>query len=435
MLGRCRRPARLFVVGPRGYLRVALQGDPDRATELMRPRSSRSTFHPCVSVQRSTAGATAPSRSRSRPGRSSTCGSTRRATMHVVGGRGVLAVLLLLVTLPLAVRRRTPAATLLTAAGALVLGAFLVSHSNGVPVEVFLAMLLAFYSVGAHCDDRRSPVVGAVAVAAIAAADLARPGTFSASGTRPAAWLAFAIAWLVGRDLRRRRQRVADLEDRARAAGARARGEGAAGGRRGARAHRARAPRRDRARRQRDRRAGASGAASPRRPAACRRRLPRDRVERPRRARRAAPPARNPPLRGRAARDRAAAGARLAPVARRAGARVRIAGASCGSRASPCTCPPGSTSPPTASCRRRSPTSSSTPGDAAAEVVIRYRTRALELDVVDDGRGAATSVNGSGHGLIGMRERVALYGGTLEAGTRDGGGYAVRARLPLGDAT
>src|SRR6266576_4795373 len=137
------------------------------------------------------------------------------ATTHVVGGRGVLSVLLLLVTLPLALRRRTPAATLLTAAGALVLGAFLVSHSNGVPVGVFLAMLLAFYSVGAHCDDRRSPLVGAIAVAAIAAADLARPGTFSASGTRPSAWLAFAIAWLVGRDLRRRRQRVAELEDRA----------------------------------------------------------------------------------------------------------------------------------------------------------------------------------------------------------------------------
>jgi len=73
--------------------------------------------------------------------------------------------------------------------------------------------------------------------------------------------------------------------------------------------------------------------------------------------------------------------------------------------------------------------------EAAAEVVVRYTTRALELDVLDDGRSRATSVNGSGHGLIGMRERVALYGGTLETGTRDGGGYAVRARLPFGDAT
>ena len=74
-------------------------------------------------------------------------------------------------------------------------------------------------------------------------------------------------------------------------------------------------------------------------------------------------------------------------------------------------------------------------GDAAAEVVIRYEAHALELDVVDDGRDPGTSANGSGHGLIGMRERVALYGGTLNAGMRASGGYAVRARLPLEDAT
>jgi hypothetical protein len=66
------------------------------------------------------------------------------ATMQVVGGRGVLSVLLLFVTLPLALRRRRPAATVLTGAGALVLAAALVSHSQGIPVEVFLAMLLAF---------------------------------------------------------------------------------------------------------------------------------------------------------------------------------------------------------------------------------------------------------------------------------------------------
>src|SRR5438874_10689342 len=66
-------------------------------------------------------------------------------------------------------------------------------------------------------------------------------------------------------------------------------------------------------------------------------------------------------------------------------------------------------------------------GDAAAEVVIRYGARVLELDVLDDGHGRTASRNGSGHGLIGMRERVALYGARREAGPRDRGRYAVRA--------
>jgi signal transduction histidine kinase len=70
-------------------------------------------------------------------------------------------------------------------------------------------------------------------------------------------------------------------------------------------------------------------------------------------------------------------------------------------------------------------------GPAEAEIVVRYGSSALDLDVVDNGRGARASVNGSGHGLVGMRERTALYGGRLEAGPCEGGGYAVRARLPL----
>ena len=68
-------------------------------------------------------------------------------------------------------------------------------------------------------------------------------------------------------------------------------------------------------------------------------------------------------------------------------------------------------------------------GPARASVVVRYRPRALELEVIDDGRGCAQ--NGGGHGLVGMRERVALYGGELRTGSEHGGGYAVRARLPL----
>ncbi|MGZ4202188.1 MAG: sensor histidine kinase [Thermoleophilaceae bacterium] len=71
-------------------------------------------------------------------------------------------------------------------------------------------------------------------------------------------------------------------------------------------------------------------------------------------------------------------------------------------------------------------------GPAHAEVVLRYRPQALEVEVRDDGQGAAEpAADGAGHGLIGMRERVALYGGSLAIGPREGGGFEVRARLPL----
>jgi signal transduction histidine kinase len=72
-------------------------------------------------------------------------------------------------------------------------------------------------------------------------------------------------------------------------------------------------------------------------------------------------------------------------------------------------------------------------GPAHAEVTLRYGATALEVEVLDDGAGAAQkNGHGAGHGLIGMRERVALYGGELATGPRPGGGFAVRARLPLG---
>jgi signal transduction histidine kinase len=70
-------------------------------------------------------------------------------------------------------------------------------------------------------------------------------------------------------------------------------------------------------------------------------------------------------------------------------------------------------------------------GRAEASVLVRYEPDAVHIEVVDDGRGAGSAVaaNGSGQGLVGMRERAALYGGELEAGPRLGGGYRVAATL------
>lgn len=68
--------------------------------------------------------------------------------------------------------------------------------------------------------------------------------------------------------------------------------------------------------------------------------------------------------------------------------------------------------------------------DARARVLVRYERSALELSVEDDGA-AFDGRPAEGRGLVGMRERVSLYRGELEAGPRAGGGFAVRARLPL----
>lgn len=80
-------------------------------------------------------------------------------------------------------------------------------------------------------------------------------------------------------------------------------------------------------------------------------------------------------------------------------------------------------------------------GPARARVMLRYLPDALEVRISDNGVGigrgeAAPSLppEGGGHGLIGMRERVALFGGELEAGPRPEGGYAVLARIPTAEA-
>lgn len=70
------------------------------------------------------------------------------------------------------------------------------------------------------------------------------------------------------------------------------------------------------------------------------------------------------------------------------------------------------------------------PGTAAI-VRLTYKEPVLRLEISDNGRGTSVPADGSGHGLVGMRERVALYGGTVTAGPRTGGGFEVVAELPF----
>jgi signal transduction histidine kinase len=70
-----------------------------------------------------------------------------------------------------------------------------------------------------------------------------------------------------------------------------------------------------------------------------------------------------------------------------------------------------------------------------ADVLVRFGSGLLEVAIVDDGRGAPVDGADPGHGIIGMRERAALVGGELEVGPSPDGGFAVRARIPLEEAS
>ncbi|HEX2895199.1 MAG TPA: ATP-binding protein [Marmoricola sp.] len=69
-------------------------------------------------------------------------------------------------------------------------------------------------------------------------------------------------------------------------------------------------------------------------------------------------------------------------------------------------------------------------GASRCEVCVDYGPDRITVAVVDDGHGTSTG-EGGGHGLLGMRERVSLYGGELSAAPGPTGGFAVRASLPV----
>ena len=66
-----------------------------------------------------------------------------------------------------------------------------------------------------------------------------------------------------------------------------------------------------------------------------------------------------------------------------------------------------------------------------ADVTVRYSPDELQIEVRDNGRGGSSG-DGQGHGLVGVRERVKIYGGEMTAGAANGGGFVLNARLPIG---
>ena len=128
----------------------------------------------------------------------------------VKSGRAAAGSLFLLVTLPLAWRRRAPVAVLLMVIAATICARFAMRPIQG-PVTSFIAVIVAFYSVGANCAERRALLGGGSGLAALAVfIVVGQPGNLEAGSLA-----IFTVAWLIGRYLRQRRSQVSGLQERA----------------------------------------------------------------------------------------------------------------------------------------------------------------------------------------------------------------------------
>jgi len=342
----------------------------------------------------------------------------------VTAWRAAAGALLVLATLPLAWRRRAPVAVLFTVIGAAAGAAFTMRPSQG-PVTSFIAVIVAFYSVGANCAERRALLGGGTGLAALAVLIvIGQPGNLA-----PGSLAIFAVAWLTGRYLRQRRSQVSGLQDRA-------------------------------ARAERDREEQARAAVTEERGRIARelhdivahsvsvmviqaqagQRLISDAAQARTAFRSIEASGREAlvELRRllailRTADDQLAIGPQpglgslesLIDQVREAGLPVelRIEGQQV-------PLPPGVDLSAYRIVQEALTNTIKHAGPAKAEVILRYNTSALELEITDTGTRTAPGT-GTGHGLIGMRERTTLLGGDLVTGSRDCGGYRVRARLPL----
>ena len=347
---------------------------------------------------------------------------------HVVGPRPALAASYLVVSLALVARRRHPVGVLVVMIGAAVLPALAYGTSQGLGQA--LPFTVAMYTVGAHCT-RRTSVRCLVALLVVVAVQQALDPSYEKAtdplGAMPFLVLLVLLPWVSGMYIRTRRLYVAELRERADRAEAE----------REARARAAVADEQRRiARELHDAVAHAMSVMVIQAEAAEemldgdpeRARLPVQRIQR-------------------AGREGLAEMRRLLGVLR-SGESPGTAPQPGLSRLGALADEVGAAGLPVALTVEGSPRALPVGVDISAyrivqealtnalkhacasrvDVRVRYGA-ALELDVEDDGIGAAGRQN-SGHGLLGMRERVALYGGTLETGST-GRGFRVRATLPL----
>ena len=336
------------------------------------------------------------------------------------------AALALLATLPLGLRRRRPAAVLVVVAAATAAASLLDDPGRQGSLAGFLALMLAFYSAGAWEDARRGLIVGAATLAASGALFLAAEG-----GGDLGTAIALALAWLVGRELRRHRDAAAAERERAarleRTGEERVRATVVEERARIARelhdvvAHsvsvmvvQAQAAQRVLEGEQRTAREALGAIESSGRQALVELRRLLGLLRRTSEGEGLVP---QPSMQHLDA---------LAEEMREAGLPVRI---EIDGKVLPLA--PGVDLSAYRIVQEGLTNVLKHAGKAHAEVRVHYRPDTLELDIVDDGPGDGNG-QGAGQGLVGIRERVALYGGGVEAGRRPEGGHRLHAWLPLG---